>query len=161
MTDNLKNFLEFLGNNQELAEKLKLINTDDLDKTKETVIALAKENGFELTAADFEAPDGELSEDELHTISGGGECYCVVGGGGTEDAYGNICVCVISGTGFSHYSDTQDRCYCAVGGYGRASQYFEAPENEMSDEELNIVSGGGICPISGGGSGTHIIIQLS
>ena len=118
MTDNLKKFLEFIGNNPELTEKAKQLSADDNEKAKEIAIAFAKENGFELTKADFEAPEGEISEDELHSVAGGGECYCVVGGGGTEDAYGNICVCVVAGTGFNEYSDTQDRCYCAVGGYG-------------------------------------------
>ncbi len=71
----------------------------------EEIIILAKKHGIELTEADFETRDGEMSEDELNTIAGGGECGCAVGGGGTADAYGHVCVCVGLGMGSDHIPD--------------------------------------------------------
>ncbi len=112
MKENTKKFFEILSKDEELRKKMCAMTE------LEEIIALAKELGIELTEADFEVPEGELSSDELKTIAGGGECGCAVGGGGTADAYGHVCVCVGLGMGSDHIPDDQDRCYCLVGGYG-------------------------------------------
>ena len=113
MTENMKKFLEEMSKNKELKEKVKT-------QGKEEIIALAKELGVILTEADFEAPEGELSEKELAGVSGGGECWCVVGGGGTEDSNGNVCACVALGMGedAGGGGTEVERCFCPAVGYG-------------------------------------------
>ena len=61
--------------NEKLLEKAK--NT----KSAEELLSLAKENGIELTAeeaktyfAQINSKEGELSDDELDNVSGGGKC---------------------------------------------------------------------------------------
>ena len=106
-----------------------------LESNKETamagVIALAKELGIELTEADFAQPDGEISEDELETINGGGcptagtvnnSCYCAAAGGGggkqkDEDIWG--CACVAYGQG-GDAKDDHTTCMCVLYGHGEA-----------------------------------------
>ncbi len=66
MTDNMKKFLELISGNEELTAKLN-------GASKEETIAIAKENGIELTDADFEAASGEIADDDLGAVSGGGE----------------------------------------------------------------------------------------
>ena len=106
-----------------------------LESNKETamagVIALAKELGIELTEADFAQPDGEISEDELETINGGGcptagtvnnSCYCAAAGGGggkqkDEDIWG--CACVDYGQG-GDAKDDHTTCMCVLYGHGEA-----------------------------------------
>ncbi len=116
MTDNLKKFFEFVANDPELLEKAKQLKVEDTEKAKEIAIAFAKENGFELTEADFEAPEGELSESELSGLAGGGECFCFVGGGGTKDDRDGVCACVLAGGGEDSVGRT--RCTCIGGGSG-------------------------------------------
>lgn len=72
----MKSFLEAVSKDETLIAKV-------VQMDKEALIALAKELGFDLTEADFEAQGGELNNDELNAVTGGGECACVVGGGGT------------------------------------------------------------------------------
>lgn len=74
MTENAKEFLELLCGNDELREKAG--NAD-----KAALIAMDGELGIELSDADFEQP-GELSDDEVETLAGGGRCICSFGGGG-------------------------------------------------------------------------------
>lgn len=64
MTENIKKLLELASTNEELKAKL-------TDASKDEFIAVAKENGIELTDADFEQ-SSELSEDELNAVAGGG-----------------------------------------------------------------------------------------
>ena len=119
MTENMKKFLELASANQELG-----MNISSADKDK--LIVIAKENGIELTEADFVAPVGELSDDELETVAGGGECYCAMGGGGTKyGAHGyaekywgglDVCACVVAG--FGYYKNGKERCGCAFAGGG-------------------------------------------
>ena len=66
MNENLKKFLEKVSEDTELAAKV------GAEKDVNALIALAKEMGFELTAADFERPVEELSDDELDDVTGGG-----------------------------------------------------------------------------------------
>ncbi len=122
MSENLKKFLEFIGKDSGLWEKAKQLKVDDPEKAKEIAIAFAKENGFELTEADFEAPEGELSENELCAVAGGETCVCVVGGGGKADkGTGQItCACVLGGGGEykDYYGDKYMRCVCVGAGTG-------------------------------------------
>ena len=110
MTENLKKFLEAVSANKELAEKMS-------KATKEELIAIAKEMGFELTEADFEKPAVQtLDDDELDAVAGGDPCFCAFGGGGEADANDKTCACVIAGYGSTKKGDS--RCTCAVGGAG-------------------------------------------
>ena len=115
MTENMKKFLEAVSKNEELTKK---INT----MTKEDLLALAKELGVELTEADFEKPAGELNDDELNAVAGGGACYCAIGGGGTEDSNDKTCACVAIGAGYAKFGDFSDpdyeRCICGLAGIG-------------------------------------------
>ena len=112
MSENLKKFMEMIFENNELKRKATAMN-------KEEIVALAKEMGIELTDADFELSEVELSERELADVSGGGECGCFVGGGGTKDSNGNICVCVLLGIGENDDFDPDThRCFCPQYGYG-------------------------------------------
>lgn len=75
MTENIKKLLELVSNNEELKNKLN-------NAPREEFIAIAKEQGITLTEADFEAGNGELSEDELDTVTGGvGLSYFIDHGG--------------------------------------------------------------------------------
>ena len=62
MTENMKKFLELVSADKQLMEKVSVAQKDML-------IAIAKENGIELIEADFAAPTGELSDDELDSIA--------------------------------------------------------------------------------------------
>ena len=130
MTENLKKFLEAVSKDEALQAKV-----NALESNKETamagVIALAKELGIELAEADFAQPDGEISEDELETINGGGcptagtvnnSCYCAAAGGGggkqkDEDIWG--CACVAYGQG-GDAKDDHTTCMCVLYGHGEA-----------------------------------------
>lgn len=111
MTENMKNFLAKVSEDEMLVEKTCKLGKDEL-------IALAKELGLELTEADFFAPEGELEEGELNTVAGGYQrCACAVGGGGKEDSQGEACACVISGMGISKLN-AETRCFCVAVGTG-------------------------------------------
>lgn len=109
MSETMKEFLKAVSADRELAEKAKTMDKDAL-------ISMAKEMGFELTEADFTAPEGEMSQKELAGISGGGACYCAVGGGGTKGEEDSVCACV--GDGFGFVNDGGMRCMCTFAGYG-------------------------------------------
>ena len=70
-------------------------------------------------------PEKDLGADELDEVAGGGECVCVIGGGGTGNPVFDekTCACVFGGGG--EYTDKgavfyeeKARCYCVVGGHG-------------------------------------------
>ena len=119
MTENMKKFMELLSTDQEFGAKA---STAD----KDALIVIAKENGIELTESDLAAPSGEISDDELEAVVGGGDCYCALGGGGTkEGAHGyaeqywgglDVCACVLAG--FGYYGNGKERCGCAFAGGG-------------------------------------------
>ena len=71
----MKKFLDAISKNGELAAKVS-------NMTKDELITLAEELGIELTEADFEKSAGELNDDELNAIAGGGDCFGY--GNGTE-----------------------------------------------------------------------------
>lgn len=76
MNDNMKKLAALASKDKGLSEKLR-------KASKEEVIALAKEHGITLSEADFEAPHGSVSEDELAAVAGGQDCSCTVYGAGT------------------------------------------------------------------------------
>ena len=115
MTENMKKFLEVVSKDEALAAKVGTMKKEELP-------ALAKALGIELTEADFEAPAGELNEDELDTVAGGGVCGCVAYGGGTanRDIDQIPCACVAGGGGEyeSAYGGRRMRCSCVYLGGG-------------------------------------------
>ena len=130
MTENLKKFLEAVSKDEALQAKVNALESNKVTAMA-GVIALAKELGIELTEADFAQPDGEISEDELETINGGGcptagtvnnSCYCAAAGGGggkqkDEDIWG--CACVAYGQG-GDAKDDHTTCMCVLYGHGEA-----------------------------------------
>ena len=130
MSENLKKFFESVSKDEVLQEKMKALSVDR-ENAAAYIIALAKEIDIELSEADFAQPDGEISEDELETINGGGcptagtvnnSCYCAAAGGGggkqkDEDIWG--CACVAYGQG-GDAKDDHTTCMCVLYGHGDA-----------------------------------------
>ena len=131
MTENFKQFLELVSKEKELADKVNAMSKDE-------IIAYARELGIELTQADLNAPGAELSDDELEAVSGGNQCHCVLGGGGTTGVRSTYlpdgtvaityndeaCACVAVGLGYEvteHNDGTVNkskRCTCVGAGVG-------------------------------------------
>ena len=111
MTENMKKLVELVSQNTELVAK---INSGD----KDTLIAIAKELGIELTEADFAQQATELSDDELDAVAGGNICACAMGGGGSAGGKDAVCVCVIGGGGESKGGSA--RCGCVLCGTGQS-----------------------------------------
>lgn len=111
MNENIKKLLETLSSNEELRAELSTLGKDEL-------IKFAKEQGIELTDADFESANGEISDDELATVAGGKWCTCFIGGGGTgeEKDRSKTCACVHAGVGL--WKNGSVRCACAGAGAG-------------------------------------------
>ena len=112
-----------LQEHPELGDKLKAIATDSQTQMQEKMIEILKEYGVSLTVEDFKAPEGELSDDELNAVAGGGGCGCpVVGGGGGDEL---VCVCVLGGSGSipGWYDPSQGGCICAVAGAGATNRH--------------------------------------
>ncbi len=75
-------FFEKVQTDVELQEKLRALQGKTQDEAVDTVVALALENGFEVTRDDFlrfvetakasAAKNGELNEAELDAVAGGG-----------------------------------------------------------------------------------------
>lgn len=118
MKENAKTFLELLSKDEELRKKVCSMTQ------MQDIIALAKELGIELTEEDLKTQSGEISEEELSAVTGGGECYCAVGGGGTAKDDDNACGCVALGFGTNERTkDDGYRCFCSLGGWGGADVY--------------------------------------
>ena len=125
MSENLKKFLSLIASNKELEAKALACNEMDEEKGKQALIELAKENGIEITLADFEKPaepaSCELDDDELDAVAGGGGCGCAgAGGGAGTDAndgktYG--CGCALYGQG-GDGNAKDSNCMCFVTGFG-------------------------------------------
>lgn len=109
MTENMKCFLAKVSEDKALAEKASKLEKDEL-------IVLAKEMGVNLTKADFAQTESDISEGELNSVTGGGNCYCVAGGGGTDGEKDSACACVFAGWGRS--TERHERCVCAMAGGG-------------------------------------------
>ena len=112
-----------LQEHPELGDKLKAIATESQTQMQEKMIEILKEYGVSFTVEDFKAPEGELSDDELHAVAGGGGCGCAaIGGGGGDDL---TCVCIAGGTGYVRgcggYS-LEGGCFCAVAGAGATNR---------------------------------------
>lgn len=73
MTENMKKYWEVVSNDEALKQKMEALKDKSAEQLLEGAIELAKENGITLTQADFisEAPNGELSDDELEAAAGG------------------------------------------------------------------------------------------
>lgn len=123
MNENLKSFLGAVEADETWMTRLA---SADREAAVELALKKAAELGMPLAAADFEAPEGELSEDELGCVAGGGVCFCEIGGGGTSEDHGSdgideVCACVFGGYGT--YEDKKDgssntRCVCVQLGSG-------------------------------------------
>jgi predicted ribosomally synthesized peptide with nif11-like leader len=130
MSENLKKFLALIASNKELEAKALACNDLGEEKGKAAMLALAKENGIELTEADFEKKEAskELDDDELDAVAGGGGCGCLAGGGGggTDSNDGNKygCACVAYGQGGDGRAKDSN-CWCIVQGMGKDdAQYY-------------------------------------
>lgn len=123
MKDNLRRFLDAVGSDSEWMAGLAAAD-------RETAISMALERagelGMPLCANDFKAPEGELSENELEAVAGGGVCFCEIGGGGTKEDHGDfgideVCACVFGGYGTyedKHDGTSNTRCVCVQLGSG-------------------------------------------
>ena len=112
----------------EINEMIKELRADSQEEMQAKMIELLKEYGVELTAEDLKAPSGELSDDELEAVSGGGGCGCPVIGGGGGDYLG--CFCVAEGSGTLDGTDKINEyggCYCAGAGAGATNWGDEEP----------------------------------
>lgn len=109
MKKNMDKLMALAALDKKLSEKLQKAD-------KGQVIALAKEHGITLTEADFETPQGKVSDDELAAVAGGGYCFCVLGGGGTAEEGAKACACVIAGMGYD--AGGTARCKCVGAGQG-------------------------------------------
>ncbi len=77
----------------EINDKIKELHADSQEEMQAQMIELLKEYGVELTAEDLKAPGGELSDDELNAVAGGGimrGCVCSSHGTGMGDRHGLI-----------------------------------------------------------------------
>lgn len=125
MTDQAKEFIKKVNSDQALYEKFKaLVPEDQKDSDREAIISdkivpFAKEAGYDLSAEDFKTDgpaSGEISDEELEAVAGGGGCLCEEKGAGMgADDYTNciyFCGCTAAGVG--EYSGKN--CMCT--GYG-------------------------------------------
>lgn len=115
----------------EINDKIKELHADSQSEMQEQMIVLLKEYGVELTDEDFKAPGGELSDDELEAVSGGGGCGCPVFGGGGGDYL--KCVCVIGGLGNIvvngvKYPVDYGGCLCPAAGAGATNWGDDHPD---------------------------------
>ena len=123
MSENLKKFLELLSKDKDLEAKALACNDLGEEKGRLALLELAKENGIELTLADLakKAENGELSDDELDAVAGGGGCGCpAVGvGGGRDSKDGNAyhCACGAYGQGGDGRANDSN-CLCIGAGGG-------------------------------------------
>ena len=112
-----------LQEHPELGDKLKAIATDSQTQMQEKMIEILKEYGVSFTAEDFKAHEGELSDDELNAVAGGGGCGCAaIGGGGGDDL---TCVCIAGGTGYVRGCggfSLEGGCFCALAGAGATNR---------------------------------------
>ena len=130
MSENLKKFLDLIGSDKELEAKALACKELGEEKGAEAMLALAKEYGIDLTAADLEKKaeptSRELDDDELDAVAGGahgddGFCYCVLagGGGGKDCNDGNTFGCACVGYGQGGDGRAKDaNCRCIAGGAG-------------------------------------------
>ena len=124
--ENVKKFYDALANDKAMQERASALNKEgekpDEAATNADIIAFAKAEGYDFTAAELEAYSRmarPLMDESLDAVAGGaysaGSCLCVVGGYGKDDVTGHTCGCAIVGTG---KEDEEGRyLLCAAGGY--------------------------------------------
>lgn len=73
MTDSMKKFFAYADEHEDVKKKLLAIDPDvDEAAAAEQLKAIAAEAGFAVTDADFSKPEGELTDEQAETASGGG-----------------------------------------------------------------------------------------
>ena len=122
MNESAKAFLEAAKGDPELCEKLAKMSVED-------VIAVAKERGVQLTEADFKAPAGEIGDEELGNVVGGG------GGIDSVDLQTYGCACVAYGQG-GDGSITDANCVCAGYSSGKDGQDWIYIKKYEDDERV-------------------------
>lgn len=114
-----ENLIKFMNEHPELQEKLYQLAKENPEHIYEKIIDELNAAGFEISLDDLKKPSGELSEDELNAVAGGGGCACAAGGyGGGDRLY---CWCVIYGNGGIDYMDYFSKygyCICPAAGAG-------------------------------------------
>ena len=117
MNDKVKKLLEMMSADRDFAEKACKA------ETIEEVIGMAKGKGLELTDEDVrEATNaaGTVDSDEMKAVTGGDNCVCVAGGGGTKvDGVHGTCACVAYGCGEDlRQGEVPLYCQCYLVGTG-------------------------------------------
>lgn len=82
MTENLKQFLLAVAEDKEWVQWVNALA--GRQEAIQAAVDKAAELNLSLSPADFEAPEGSLSEDELADVAGGG-CSCTFAGLGVVD----------------------------------------------------------------------------
>lgn len=111
--------IKFMNEHPGLQEKLNEMAKENSIDFNEKIITELNNAGFEISMDDLKEPSGELSEDELRAVAGGGGCACALGGyGGGDRLY---CACLFAGSGGIDNCDNvtgQGGCVCPVAGTG-------------------------------------------
>lgn len=147
ITENMKKYLELISKDEKAKKELSEFEKEALkeneetafQKMKEKAISDAAEKGITLTDADFENKTGELSDDELDQAAGGGQCVCILSGGGESETNAEKnCNCIAFGLGkYTKYVKRKSSCTalsntaypeesnrCACVGYGNGNAKF-------------------------------------
>ena len=116
-----KKFMELLSTDEELQHKVEAATeayagdkADEKAVFEEILAPIAKEAGYEFTFADAEelaksSEDGELSDDELAAVAGGGGGFCYIVGFSSVHTTGNDCygggggLCSVLGIGIGYW----------------------------------------------------------
>lgn len=70
-SENMKSFIAYLKTNEDARQKINDLYEKNKEDLTSEVIALAKEQGFELTPEDVLRHEGELDIEQMHDVSGG------------------------------------------------------------------------------------------
>jgi len=122
--ENVKKFYNALASDQALQEKAwaleaKIDRPLDEATAKAKIIAFANAEGYDFSAADFDAyarVAKPLGDETLDAVAGGAfssSCICVVGGGGSDPVTGHTCACVIGGSGKDDEKGYSLHCFVA------------------------------------------------
>ena len=111
----MQKLLEEMEKNQELKAKIQELDKNP-ESTPKDYIQVAAEYGIEIKEEDFKPAQGELNDDELDAVAGGGDCYCAIGGGGSANERDKTCACIVAGAGDK--TSGSKRCGCAFYGSG-------------------------------------------
>jgi len=122
--ENVKKFYDALSNDKELQERASALNKEgekpDEAAVKAAIIAFAKAEGYDFSAADLDTyahTARPLTDESLDAAAGGvyssSNCFCAVGGGGHDDESGHTCGCVVYGSGVKDNKGNVLACYFA------------------------------------------------